>query len=118
VLATPWPGNPTTKQEPESLVEIIGPIRQEGLSGFSQLQRFEDLRSLMASLIDLPIGSVHLNRTAEFSNRCRRHGVQGSNTDGLICAVAVVQRISMVSAYHDFQPFAKRLPTVWQRVRA
>ena len=102
----------------EGLAEIIGPIRQELLSGFSEPKQFEALRSHMASFEDLPLLRAHFETAAEFSNRCRRHGVQGSNTDFLICAVASLERISIFSTDKDFQHFAKHLPIVLHKVRA
>jgi hypothetical protein len=42
----------------EGLVEIIGPIRQEILSGISQPRQFEMLRSQMEAFEDLPLSRL------------------------------------------------------------
>lgn len=94
----------------EGLVEIIGPIRQEILSGISQPRQFELLRSQMEAFEDLPLTRLHFETAAEFNNRCRRHGIQGSHTDFLICAVAALEKISIFTADRDFYHYSKHLP--------
>jgi predicted nucleic acid-binding protein len=42
---------------------------------------------------------------AEFFNICRSKGIQGSNTDFLICAVAHRRSYSILSTDNDFQNF-------------
>jgi len=102
----------------EGLVEIIGPIRQELLSGFSEPKQFENLRSHMASFEDLPLLKAHFETAAEFSNRCRKHGVQGSSTYFLICAVGSIERCSIFTTDQDFHHFAKHLPINLHKVRS
>jgi len=52
---------------------------------------------------------------ARFFNLSRRKGVQGSNTDFLICAVAVRHRLAIFSTDKDFAQYAKYLPIVLHR---
>ena len=47
---------------------------------------------------------------AVFFNRCREKGVQGSNTDFLICAVAVRNGFAIFTTDDDFTRFARILP--------
>ncbi|MGG6264696.1 hypothetical protein ACQ4M3_14865 [Leptolyngbya sp. AN03gr2] len=47
---------------------------------------------------------------AEFFNLCRRNGVQGSNTDFLICAVAYRRNDSIFTTDQDFTAFQAYLP--------
>ena len=49
---------------------------------------------------------------AGFFNLCRSKGVQGSNTDFLICAVAVRAKVSIFTLDKDFDLFSKHLPIV------
>jgi predicted nucleic acid-binding protein len=51
-----------------------------------------------------------LIRAAEFSNQYRRKGVQGSTIDFLICAVAVVEELQILTTDSDFLRYAKHLP--------
>lgn len=94
----------------EGAVEIIGPIRQELLSGISQARHFESLKSELEAFEDFPLEQRHFELAAEFHTRCRRHGVQGSHTDFLICAVAKSEAMAIFSADRDFAAYKKWLP--------
>ena len=89
---------------------IIGPVRQELLSGIRERRQFLALRAHLRAFPDLPIGTVDYEEAAEFFNRCRTRGIQGSNTDFLICAVAARRRLAIFTADKDFAAFAKVLP--------
>jgi len=91
-------------------VQIIGPIRQEVLSGVRDEAQWELLARHLAAFPDLPIATDDYVTAAQFFNRCRAKGVQGSNTDFLICAVAVRNRLAIFTTDKDFQRFAKLLP--------
>lgn len=47
---------------------------------------------------------------ALFHNRCRSKGIQGSNTDFLICAVASRLSMSILTTDRDFDAYANFLP--------
>jgi predicted nucleic acid-binding protein len=47
---------------------------------------------------------------AEFFNTCRRSGVQGSNTDFLICAAAHRRNHTIFTTDHDFRNFQVHWP--------
>src|SRR3989304_2328531 len=68
-------------------IAIIGPIRQELLSGISDSKQFDQLKKMLSSFEDIALQTEHFVKAAEFANRCRSKGVQGSSTDFLICAV-------------------------------
>jgi predicted nucleic acid-binding protein len=94
----------------EGRAEIIGPIRQELLSGVRTKQQFELLRQHLRAFSDLGLASDDFELAAEFFNRCRASGVQGSNTDFLICAVASRRQHSVFTTDRDFASFAKVIP--------
>lgn len=94
----------------DHLVEIIGPIRQEILSGIREETQFRKLDKHLAAFPDIPITTEDYVMAARFFNLCRVNGVQGSNTDFLICAVAVRARCAIYTADMDFPLFAKHLP--------
>src|SRR5947199_9265564 len=71
------------------VVEIIGPIRQELLSGIREHLQFERVREHLRRFPDLQITTDDYEEAASFYNRCRSKGIQGSATDFLICAVAI-----------------------------
>src|SRR4029078_1172796 len=66
---------------------IIGPIRQEILSGIRIKKQFESLRGHLSAFPDLLIKTIDYEKAAEFSNIVRSKGIQGSTIDFLICAV-------------------------------
>jgi predicted nucleic acid-binding protein len=102
----------------DNRVVIIGPIRQEILSGIKEPAQFEKLRTHLHAFPDLEITSVDYEEAAAHFNRCRAKGVQGSNTDFLICAVAARRELSIFTADEDFKHFAKILPIALHQVNA
>ncbi|MFL6194346.1 MAG: PIN domain-containing protein [Thermoanaerobaculia bacterium] len=94
----------------EARVRIIGAIRQEILSGIREVSHFESLRDHLSAFPDLELSTIDHVRAAEFFNICRRHGVQGSNTDFLICAAAERHGLPIFTTDGDFEDFALHLP--------
>jgi predicted nucleic acid-binding protein len=89
---------------------MIGPIRQELLSGIADPIQFSKLKDRLSPFEDIPLQPEHFVKAAEFSNRCRRNGIQGSTTDFLICAVAHLEEICIFTVDHDFEKYKKYLP--------
>ncbi|MFH0879225.1 MAG: PIN domain-containing protein [Lentisphaerota bacterium] len=91
-------------------VEMMGPIRQELLSGIRSASQFKTLQSHLAAFPDISMSTEDYETAAQFYNLCRSKGVQGSNTDFLICAVAVRCQLAIFTADKDFQLFAQHVP--------
>ncbi len=91
-------------------VAIIGPIRQELLSGISEPAQFKKLKEKLSAFEDLPLMSEYFIKAAEFSNICRKKGVQGSTTDFLICAISSLQKLQIFTNDKDFMNYKKHLP--------
>ena len=91
-------------------VSIIGPIRQEILSGISSARQFQKLKKILSSFEDILLTTEHFEKAAEFSNICRSNGVQGSTTDFLICAVAHLENLEIFTTDSDFENYGKFLP--------
>ena len=89
---------------------MIGPVRQELLSGISDKAVFDSLKSKLRSFEDLPITARDYETAAEYFNTCRKNGVQGSHIDFLICAVACNNDLLVFTTDQDFQHYAKHLP--------
>ncbi len=92
------------------IVEIIGPIRQELLSGIREQSQFERVREHLRRFPDLPITTDDYEEAASFYNRCRSKGIQGSATDFLICAVATRNDLVIFADDRDFVNYSKVLP--------
>ncbi|MGH7814859.1 MAG: type II toxin-antitoxin system VapC family toxin [Candidatus Binataceae bacterium] len=88
---------------------MIGPIRQEILSGIKDRAQFERLRGALRAFPDLPISTADYEEAAAFFNRCRMRGVQGAHTDFLICAVASRRSMAIMTTDKDFDAFARVL---------
>jgi predicted nucleic acid-binding protein len=113
-------GTPSEAEELRNLisdgrVQIIGPIRQELLSGIRDEVQCDVLQRHLTAFPDLPITADDYVTAAQFFNRCRAKGIQGSNTDFLICAVAIRKRLAIFTTDKDFQRFAKQLPIILHR---
>ena len=109
------PENAATAVEVASLMQdgriaMIGLIRQQILSGVRERAQFEELRDSLRDFPDTEVTTVDYEEAASFYNECRRHGIQGSNTDFLICAVAVRNGFSIFTRDEDFVHFARLLP--------
>lgn len=102
----------------EARVEIIGPIRQELLSGIKSDAQFEKLKKYLKPFADLPLLTEDFEKAAAYFNLCRREGVQGSHTDFLICAVAERCHLLIFTLDLDFSLFAKHLPVRLYRSNA
>ena len=114
-------GPPAPVQELRQLihshrVQMIGPVRQEILSGIRSKSQFLKLRKHLESFPDLPICTEDYVKAAQFFNHCRSKGIQGSNTDFLICAVAVRNKFSLYTTDKDFDLFSKYIQIVLHKV--
>lgn len=94
----------------EGRVVLIGPIRQELLSGVPDSAQFEVLRQTLDPFDEISLRTEHFIRAADFTDQCRRKGVQGSTIDFLICAVAAVEELQILTTDSDFLRYAKHLP--------
>ncbi len=91
---------------------IIGPIRQEILSGVSRDEQFFSLKDRLSVFEDILLNSNHFIKAAEFCNTCMKKGIQGSNTDFLICAVASIEKLCIFTKDIDFNYFSKCIPVM------
>ena len=94
----------------DTMVVMIGPVRQELLSGISDEAVFLKLKTTLEQYDDLPISTLDYETAANFNNICRRNGIQGSHTDFLICAVAVNNALLIFTDDEDFAHYAQHLP--------
>src|SRR5687768_10969379 len=90
-------------------VALIGPIRQEILSGIKEGPQFDRLREHLGAFSDTEITQGDYEEAAAFYNRCRAKGIQGSNTDFLICAIAAHNEFPIYTTDQDFSRFASVL---------
>jgi len=96
----------------EVRVQMIGPIRQELLCGIRSQAQFRKLREHLRAFPDLELTTRDYEAAAEFFNLCRGKGIQGSNTDFLICAIAARNKIPIFTTDGDFTLYQQHLPIV------
>src|ERR1019366_907693 len=78
-------------------VVMIGPIRQELLSGIKERAQFEKLRTALEAFRDEAIDTRDYEEAARFYNVCRGKGLECGPVDILICAVAVRRKWSVLA---------------------
>lgn len=91
----------------DSRVRIIGPIRQEVLSGIKSNDHYVNLRAVLGSFPDIPLVTRDFEYAAELANQCRAKGLQGSHTDFLMCSIAKTYRLAIFSTDKDFEHYTK-----------
>lgn len=92
------------------LVIMIGPVRQELLSGIREPALFDKVSARLAAFADQEITTGDYVEAARTFNTCRSSGIQGSNTDFLICAVALRIGASIFTTDRDFSTFQRIVP--------
>ena len=101
----------------EGSAVMIGPIRQELLSGIRSREQFDPLRNHLRAFPDLLLEMIDFERAAEQFTACRENGIQGSNTNFLICAVSERLELSIFTTDDDFTHFSEHLPIRLHRAR-
>jgi predicted nucleic acid-binding protein len=89
---------------------LVGPIRQELLSGIREPVQFEKLRGQLRAFQDEALTTEDFEQAAHWSNECRRRGVAGSGVDFLICGVALIRGWQVFTTDADFRIYAKVVP--------
>ena len=94
----------------EGRVRIIGPVRQELLSGIRNVSQFEKIRTALHAFRDEAINTSDYEAAAKANNDCRARGVGVTAVDILICAVAARREWTIFSSDPDFERYAEVLP--------
>jgi predicted nucleic acid-binding protein len=102
----------------EGRAALLGPVRQELLSGVPVPEQYRTLRNYLRAFPDIELESEDYEEAASFFNRCRSKSVQGSNTDFLICAAATRRRFGILTTDADFKHYARLLPIQLHAPRA
>ncbi len=94
----------------EIRVQVIGPIRQELLSGIKSKQQFNTLKLHLEAFEDLELETADYELAAEYFNAARKKGIQGSNIDFLICAISSRRKMPILTTDKDFTSFQSVFP--------
>ncbi|MFW8601598.1 type II toxin-antitoxin system VapC family toxin [Desulfobacterota bacterium M19] len=94
----------------EVRVQLIGSVRQELLSGIKSTKHFNLLKTHLRAYDDLSIDKQDYELAAEYFNTARKKGIQGSNTDFLICAISTRHHMPILTTDKDFSNFQAVFP--------
>lgn len=94
----------------EGRILMIGPVRQELLSGIREELHFNRVREGIEALQDLSIKTAAYESAARMSNLCSSRGVANTSVDMLICAVAVASGVPILTTDRDFLRYVRVLP--------
>lgn len=108
------PSNPYVTELKELIkevrVQLIGSIRQELLSGVKSKKQFNLLKTHLEAYDDFSLEKQDYELAAEYFNTARQKGIQGSNTDFLICAISARHNMPILTTDKDFINFQTAFP--------
>ncbi len=87
--------------------QLLGPIRQELLSGVRHENTFVRLRDQLRAFDEPVLNQADYEEAAHIHNRCRSRGISGSPADFLICAAAFRRNWKIFTNDHDFTRFSE-----------
>jgi len=91
----------------EGRARLLGPVRQELLSGVKHADQFARLRTRLRIFPDVELEEEDYENAAEISNHCESHGVVGSSIDMLLCSVALRRGWAIFTSDRNFERYAK-----------
>jgi predicted nucleic acid-binding protein len=90
--------------------QLVGPVRQELLSGLRQETTFRKLRDHLRAFDEPRLEAADYEEGAHINNQCRSRGVAGSAIDFLICALAARRGWQIFTTDRDFISYAAVVP--------
>jgi hypothetical protein len=94
---------------------VIGPIRQELLSGIKDTEQRELLQQRFREFEDEVLITADYEMAAEMSCKCRSAGIAVGSIDALICSVATLRTWQIFTRDIDFEYYGKVLPLQFHR---
>jgi len=89
---------------------LMGPIRQEVLSGIREEKAFAALQVRLSKFRSLEVLPGDYDQAARFFNACRSRGISGTSIDMLICATAFRYKVPIFTTDPDFPQYARHVP--------
>jgi predicted nucleic acid-binding protein len=97
--------------------QLVGPVRQELLSGIREESSFKKLRDQLRAFDQVSLDVADYEEAAHLNNQCRSRGIAGSAIDFLICATALRRSWQIFTTDRDFPRYAAALPLKLYDVR-
>jgi predicted nucleic acid-binding protein len=86
----------------ENRISMIGPIRQEILTGIRDYNKYLILKDYLQAFEDEPVTTEDYEYAAKIANECMKNGIAISAIDAIIVAVIVLHGFEIYSNDHDF----------------
>ncbi len=93
-------------------VVLLGAVQQEILSGIRDANQYNRLKSYLRAFPNLELDLEDYELASEFYNICRSNGIQGANTDFLICSTAARRNYKIITTDNDFENFSQHIPII------
>ena len=90
--------------------QLLGPVRQELLSGIREEASFKRLRDYLRAFEQVTLDVNDYEEAASLNNQCRARGISASAIDALICATALRRNWQIFTTDRDFSRYATVLP--------
>ena len=94
----------------EGRAVLVGPVRQEILSGLRDKVVYDRLLAYLRAFQDEPVRVEDFEEASHFFNICQTHGVTGTPTDLLLCAISHRAGLPIFTTDSDFTRYQKHLP--------
>jgi hypothetical protein len=91
----------------DNRARVIGPIRQELLSGIRHVDQFERLQHRFRDFEDEPLTTADYEFAAEINCKCRRMGISMGAVDAVICSVACSRGWEIFTFDKDFTRYSR-----------
>ena len=101
----------------EVRAQLIGPVRQELLNGIKSEKQYRVLKKHLRAFKDIALETEDYELAAEHFNTARKNGIQGSNTDFLLCAISVRHGMPIFTTDKDFINFQSVIPIELHKIR-
>lgn len=89
----------------ENRISMIGPIRQEILTGIKDPSKFLLLKEYLQAFDDEPITTEAFEYGAQFANECMKNGIAISSVDALIVSMIVLHGFEIYTNDQDFMRY-------------
>lgn len=89
---------------------LIGPIRQELLSGVRSGDQLAGLRDAIDGMHYFDLDRPTHDLAADSYSRCRQRGIAADHIDMMICTTAIREAVSILTLDSDFRRYAAALP--------
>lgn len=86
----------------ENRISMIGPVRQEILTGIKDYSKFLLLKEYLQAFEDEPVTTEAFEYGAKIANECMKSGIAISSVDAIIVSMIILHGFEIYTNDHDF----------------